>query len=124
MLISMDLRIRVIQAYENKEGSIRSLGKRFCISPVTIWKWLKRYREEGTFQAYSPPGRAKKIDGKKLEILKSVVRRRNDATLDELTIEFFKRTGIEVSIMTIHRMCHKLGLRYKKNGISSRTETT
>lgn len=47
MSLSLDLRGRVLEAYENKEGSIRSISKRFKIGTTTFVSWLKRKRRLG-----------------------------------------------------------------------------
>ena len=45
---SIDLRKKVIESYENNEGSIRKLAKRFKASKGFIFSILKKLKETGT----------------------------------------------------------------------------
>ncbi|MCC5634302.1 transposase [Nostoc sp. CHAB 5844] len=47
---STDLRQKVIDAYENQEGSQRNLAKRFSVSLTFIQKLLKQYRNSKTIE--------------------------------------------------------------------------
>ena len=118
MALSLDLRERIIQAYENEEGSIRILAKRFSTGTTSIWRLLKRYNEGGGIRANSPPGRNHIIDNKGLEIIYKLLQQDNDATLEELCKKFSEKTKLEVNIVTMHRACQRLKLKYKKNAIS------
>ena len=40
---SLDLRQKVVESYENKEGSIRTIAKRFKVSKDFVQRLLKRY---------------------------------------------------------------------------------
>ncbi len=44
---SNDLRTRVIQAYQNKEGSMRKLAQRFSVSVSFIWRLVNKYKQTG-----------------------------------------------------------------------------
>jgi transposase len=39
------LKKQVVEAYKNKEGTIRELAEKFEISRGTVGVWIKRYRE-------------------------------------------------------------------------------
>jgi len=54
MALSLDLRERIIEAYENGEGSIRELAHRFKVGFATVWRLLKRYRTAGEIAPQSP----------------------------------------------------------------------
>ncbi|PSO78773.1 MAG: hypothetical protein BRC44_10280 [Cyanobacteria bacterium QS_4_48_99] len=45
---SIDLRQKIIEAYQNQEGSQRQLAKRFKVSLSFIEKLFKQYRETGS----------------------------------------------------------------------------
>jgi transposase len=47
---SIDLRQKIIDAYNNREDSQRKLAKRFSVSLTFIQKLLKRYRNNGTVE--------------------------------------------------------------------------
>ncbi len=48
---SLDLRQKVVESYENKEGSIRTIAKRFKVSKDFVQRLLKRYQNEGTIKS-------------------------------------------------------------------------
>ena len=122
MSLSLDLRERLLEAYENKEGSIRKLAKRFKIGTTTLVSWLKKKRTEGTLVAKKPSGRPSKFDAEGLEFLSKSLERNNSLTLNELAQRYEKKRGIAVSLMAVHRACKRLKLHYKKNSLSSRTK--
>ena len=47
---SIDLRQRVINAYEAKEGSQRQIAERFQVSHSFVKKLIYRYRQTGTIE--------------------------------------------------------------------------
>lgn len=47
---STDLRQKVIDAYNNKEGSQRQLAERFSVSLSFVQSLLKRFRNSGSFE--------------------------------------------------------------------------
>lgn len=122
MSISLDLRKRIVKAYEDGEGSIRKLSKRFCVGTNTIFLLLKRYESTGVLEAVSPPGRTRKITEKEAVVLKQVIKKTNDLTLKELCLSLEEKTSLIVSVATLYRACERMNLGYKKNDISSRTK--
>ena len=46
MPYSQDLRLRVIKAYENQEGSYITLSSRFQVHWQTVRNWVKAVQEE------------------------------------------------------------------------------
>jgi transposase len=47
---SIDLRQRIVRAYENKEGSIRELASRFSVSKDSVHQLLQLYRTTGSVE--------------------------------------------------------------------------
>ncbi|MGL5794914.1 MAG: helix-turn-helix domain-containing protein, partial [Waterburya sp.] len=47
---SLDLRQKIVESYNNHEGSIRQVTKRFKVSPDCVTRLLKRYNTEGTIE--------------------------------------------------------------------------
>ena len=45
---SNDLRKKIIEAYQRKEGSLRKLAKRFSVSFSFVWRLVKRFRKSGS----------------------------------------------------------------------------
>jgi transposase len=113
---SRDLRLRVVQAYENREGSMRQLATRFRLSLSCVRDLLLRYRATGDV-APQPHGGGypAKLDVTGLETLKTLVHATPDATLQELRTRLATTQQVMVSPATISRALTKLGLPRKKN---------
>ena len=114
---SMDLRERVIRACDEKVGT-RTRSRNFSTSARWISRLLQRRRESGDFSARrrggcTPP----KFRGKKLEQLKAWVEEQPDVTLQEL----LDRSGVDASIMAVHRALVRLDCRAKKVAPRRRT---
>jgi transposase len=109
---SMDLRERVIRAYDQKVGTQEHVADLFGVSARWIKKLLKRRRETG---GISPKphggGWTPKFSGAKLEQLKAWVEQHPDATLQEL----LDHSGVDGSIMAVHRALERLKCRRKKS---------
>ena len=58
---SIDLRERIVKAYERGEGSYQALGERFSVSPATVVNYVKRYRDTGSVKALPPSGGKPKL---------------------------------------------------------------
>lgn len=119
MSLSLDLRKRLVEGYENQEGSIRALAQRFKVSASTVWRLLQRKRTSGTLTPQVSSGRPSKFDRKGLKFLKKCLEKNETLTLNELAQSYRARRGISVSIMAVHRACKRLKLNYKKNLVSS-----
>ncbi len=115
---SGDLRRRLIDAYEAKEGSQRQLAQRFKVSLSFVRNLLRHYRTNGQVEAKRRGGyRKPTISDEHLTIIKSLIEAKNDLLLSELCEHFLERTGISVSVSTMHRAVQKLRLRRKKNSV-------
>ena len=109
---SMDLRERVVQACDKKVGRRKEIAELFGVSTAWIRRLLQRRRETGGIApkkrgTHKPP----KFHGEALERLKRLVEQDADATLQEL----LDRSGVEGSIMAVHRALERLGCRRKKS---------
>lgn len=109
---SMDLRERVIEAYDAGRGSSRQLACVFGVSSAWIRKLLWLRRETGTVasKAYRR-GPRPRLSERQLVRLAGLVRQHPDATLAELR----RRLRVNCSVVTIHRALGKLGMSYKKS---------
>lgn len=109
---SMDLRERVIRAYDEKAGTQEQIARLFKVSVPWIKKLLRRRRQTGSM-APKPHGGGwtPKFSGKTLDRLKARVDHDPDATLQEL----LEQSGVDGSIMAVHRALERLGCRRKKS---------
>lgn len=114
--LSIDLRQRVLAAYQDKEGSMRHLSERFKVSLSFVRDLTRQYRQTGTVAPKPHGGGAiAKLGVAQLPIVRALVDDQPDALLEELCERFAEKTGVMVSISTMHRAVHRLKLSVKKN---------
>ncbi len=107
----MDLRERVVAACDAKEGTKRSVAKRFKVSEDWIYKLFRQRQTLGTLAPqYHRRGRKAVFQGRSLNRLKALVDEQPDRTLKELR----DLSGKSCSIMAVARALDRLGGRYKK----------
>jgi len=109
--LSNDLRRRILDAVDNREGSQRDLASRFKVDASTITRLLQLRRQTGSFDPRPHGGGVTPtLDHDALERLRALVGETPDATLETLK----QKMGVSGSIMIICRALQKLGLRLKK----------
>jgi len=112
---SIDLRKRILSAWQAKEGSQRELANRFKVSFSFIKDLLSQYRKTGTIIAKKQGGdQRSKLKEKEKELLKKIVSEHNDIYLREIQSILLKETGTEVSISSLCRTLNRLKLKIKK----------
>jgi transposase len=117
---SLDLRQRILSAWENKENTQRGLAERFKVSLSFIRDLLRRYRETNEIAAKPQGGdRRSKIKGEDEELLKKIVAEQNDISLREIQEKLQQDKGIEVSISGVSRTLKRLNLGRKKTLVAS-----
>ncbi len=120
---SIDLRQKIIEAYQNQEESQRQLAKRFKVSLSFIQILLKRYRESGEIAARSRgKGFARRL-AEHTQTVERLVAEKNDATLEELQEAIALETGVKSSITNICRFLQQRRLNRKKTLKSSQAAT-
>jgi len=112
---SVDLRQKVIDAYEREDGSQRELAERFGVSLWFIQSLLKQYRTENTIEPKPHTGGFVSKLSEHLGLIEQLVEQDNDATLEELCTQLEQKTGVQVSISTMCRALQGLNLTRKKN---------
>ncbi len=109
--LSNDLRKRILDAVDHKEGSRRKLAIRFKVNTSTITKLIRLRRETGSIEPRPHAGGvAPALDDDALQRLRKLVEKTPDATLETLR----QQMGISGSRMIICRALQKLGLPLKK----------
>ena len=122
---SSDLRKKIIEAYQKKEGSLRKLAKRFSVSFSFVWRLVKRFRKSGNVAPKPHGGGLKpKLDQVDLVILREVSDANQDATLAELSDLFLKRTEIRISGSTIAQKLRRLRISRKKKTMHATEQDT
>jgi len=111
---SIDLRKRVLAAYDSGKYSLNHIAEQFQVTTRWIQKLRQQRKQEGSI-APRPPNKGRKpvFQGKNLGKLEQFIEAHPDATLEETKQYFFG--VVECSIVTIHNTLKRLELRYKKN---------
>ncbi len=113
---SIDLRQRIVQAYQSGEHTQKEIAELFGVSLSWLESFLKRWRESDSFLPKPHGGgRQAKIRGKTLERLKTLVAKNPDATLEELR----RKCRTKGSIMSVFRALRRLGITRKKSHSST-----
>jgi transposase len=108
---SQDLRQRILETVERREGSLRQIARRFLVSLSFVTRLLQLHRSTGSLRPRPHGGgNPARLGPRDLERLRELVRQQPDATLEELR----RRLGASCCTMTIARALRKLGLPRKK----------
>lgn len=123
---SNDLRLKIVQAYQAKQGSIRGLAARFRVDPSFVRDLLKRHRDTGSVapKVHVYRGPLPKLDAEGLEKLRVLTEEHDDATLEELAALFQERHGVKLSKSSVDRALAKLGVTRKKSHSGPRSATS
>lgn len=110
--LSMDLRERIVSAYQSQEGSYAVLAVRFAVSRAVVGKFVRQHREQGTLAPQVHlRGRKAAIRGQLLEQLRKHLAEHPDATLHER----IEALGLSCAVNTMWTTLRRLGWRYKKS---------
>jgi len=112
---SLDLREKIIHAYETKVGSIREIAEIFQVNKSTVQALLNRKRETGSLEpAPARGGKQSQLVGREQQ-LEEMVKEQPDLTLSEYCKVWEEKTGERMSASTLCRFFKKQGLTLKKN---------
>lgn len=121
---SIDLRQKIVDAYNEGNISQRQLAKQFRVALSFIEKLLKQHRETGSI---APKVRTQqtptKLNSEQLAVLQQLVEANNDATLEELREQLRQKTGVLIGRSTVDRMVKKLNLTVKKTHFTAAKNT-
>ena len=123
--LSNDLRLRIIAAWQRKEGTWDEIAERFGVGVATVDRLIARYRRTGsvlpTEQKSGPDAMLGEDD---VAVVRELLEAEPDITLPELRQEFAAKTGTVVSVSTIGRAVRdRLGWTRKKRQSSRRNAT-
>jgi transposase len=122
---SDDLRRKLLEAYDQGNGTLAELAEQFCVSVAWAWKVSSSRKRTGTAERPTyRPGRKRQIDE---QAVAELLRARPDTTLPELQVELESKSGLRFSTQHLWRVLKRMGFRLKKshstpkNGIQKRT---
>jgi transposase len=113
---SLDLRQKIVSAYERRLGSQRTLADLFGVSVSFVEKLLRRHRTTGAVAPKPHAGGHKRQLGAAAEtVIQEAVRDTPDITLADLCTRVTDTQGLQVSVPTMCRALQRLGLPRKKS---------
>ena len=112
---SLDLRERVVAAYEQRRSSIAEVAEQFNVGQTFVKKMLRQKRDAGTVALLAHGGgRPPSLSEKEHRLLRRKVKEQPDISLAELQEHLANAVGLAVSIPTIHRSLRRSTLSHKK----------
>ena len=122
---SLDLRQRVVNAYEQGHDSIATIAERFSVSIGFVKKMLSLSRTTGDLAPRGHGGgRRASLTAKQRQLLGRKVRAQNDISLAELQTILKEQEGVSVHVSTICRVLAQLDLPHKKRALPQQSATT
>ena len=113
---SLDLREKLLHAYDEHRGSQRALAALFGVSRAFVEKLIQRRRHTGQIAPRPHAGgRKPRCDQAALAVVRQGLQEQTDATLAELCERLGQRRGLWVSVSTMSRLLTRLGLPRKKS---------
>ena len=107
----MDLRERILSAYDQDEGTRAEVAHRFRVSLGMVKKLLQQRRRTGDIAPrHHFAGRKPMIVAAHQNQIRALLAKKNDLTLKELR----ETTGLRCSLQAIHVVLARMGLTYKK----------
>lgn len=112
---SLDLRQRVVAAYEQGRHSIAEVAEQFDVGQTFVKKMLRQKRERGSVAPLAHGGgRQPSLSDKEHRLLRQRVKEQPDVSLAELQEHLESKAQVSVSRPTIHRSLRDSGLTRKK----------
>jgi transposase len=121
---SIDLRQRVVDAYEKLNLSYEAIAVQFSVGAASVDRWVSQFRRTGSVEPLPRGGGAPpKVDEAGLNILCELMERDRDATRGELARAYLEATGVSLSVATVGRRLWQLGYTRKKSRSTPPSET-
>lgn len=121
--LSLDLRERILAAYDADEGTREEVARRFRVSLGMVKKLLQQRRRLGDLRPqHHRSGSKPRIVARHEQQLRTLLDKKPDLTLKELRAA----TRLACTLPAIHYVLVRLGLTYKKrrSGLANKTGRT
>jgi transposase len=113
---SLDLRQKILRAWDQRLGSQRAIATLFGVSQSFVEKLLRRRRATGDISPRPHAGGRRAIcEATALAHVRQLVHKHPDATLAELAAQLDAQHGLRVSVPTMGRIVLHLKLPRKKS---------
>ena len=109
--LSLDLRERILTAYDKGDVTREQIARRFCVSLGMVKKLIQQRRRLGDIRAqHHRSGRKPKILSSHRQAMREALEAKPDLTLEELR----DIVGLDCTIPALHYVLEDMGLTYKK----------
>jgi transposase len=113
---SLELRARVVRAYEKGDNTSAEIAARFSVGQTFLKKMLRQQRETGSLERLPQRAGAKRgLSMPHRKWLARQIKDQPDTTLAELQERLSKEQQVSVSPATVCRELQELGLPRKKS---------
>jgi transposase len=112
---AIELRQRIVLAYETGEGGYAAVAAQFSVGEATVKRWVWQWHREGhVCPARKGGGTPSSIS---LAEIEDLMNRLRDPTANELTVEFnrTRRRDARVHVSSMKRALRRCGYVVKKN---------
>ncbi|HEX3988662.1 MAG TPA: IS630 transposase-related protein, partial [Verrucomicrobiae bacterium] len=107
--ISLDLRQRIIDSYDQKEGNREEVARRFRVSLGMVKKLLQQRRHTGDLRPrHRHSGRRPTLVQSHRQKLRELLARKPDLTLEEMR----QALAVGCTLQAIHYVLERMGLTY------------
>lgn len=114
--LSIDLRQRIVEAYDPKTTSFRDVAERFSVGEASVNRFVHQLRKTGSLAPRPHAGgNPSKLQEAELATLRELVTEKSDRTRAELLVALAERCKVLVSAATVGRALTALGLTRKKS---------
>jgi transposase len=111
---SIDLRQKILRAWERHLGSQRRIADIFGVSLAFVEKGLRQHRTTGNIAPKPPAGGQKpRLGAGAQAVVQRILGANPAATLEEVCTGVAAETGVRVSVPTMCRVLQRLGLPRK-----------
>ena len=113
---SVDLRERVVAAFDLVRMTDEDVARMFQIGEATVHRWKRLKRETGSLVPRRPRGGGMppRVTPDHHEVVRAIVDESPDLTVFEIAAEFHRRTGRSASRSAMARTLQKLDITRKK----------
>src|SRR6202158_6218800 len=111
---SNDLRVRVIRVVEGGVAA-RAAARQFVIGDATAIRWVKRWRETGSFEARSVRGQSRSPLKKHEDWLLELVSGEAALTLEEIQRRLLEERQQKAGLGSVWRFFDRHGISFKKS---------
>lgn len=118
---SNDLRLRIARAYLAGEGTRAEMAERFQVSPASVDRFVRRFRETGSVEPTPhTKGPQRRVRPEEEPLLVAWLEENASLTQTELAERYEQQTRRPVSQRTISRVLRRMGITRKKRPFTRR----